>query len=409
VRLDGDLVADADEDEAEEEAGQHGVGPVAAAEPLHEQHGRDGAEHEGAAADERHEDAGLVVEADLAHQHAHVVEDGVDAGELAQEDHDVRVDDGPARARVGEEVQPRPPAGVVPLRLVLRADRLDHAEELLLGVRRREPADALPHGVRLHRAVPVHEPAGALREEDHADEEDGGEDEGGAEDVAPVALDADEDGRDGVAQHLAQRDVELVQRDQVAAQPAGDALGDVDGDGAALEADARAQDEAAGEHHAEVDGAGLQRGAHGVEDAGHDDGPAPAQGLVGGRQDQGAGDRAQRHAGVDQAGVAVGEMQRRGHEEVGAADQRLVEAGQQPAERREGDEDVGEGARAREGHLERRPPELLQARLEALELRVHGGLVEGGGLLAVDVIHLDGRPARVVALGVGHGVRSEGR
>ena len=101
-----DQVAAADEDEADEEAREHGAGPEAPPEALHVEDGGDGAEEEGAAADERHEDGLFGVEADLVHQRGHVVHDGVDAGELAEEDHDVGVDDGAARARDGEEVQP---------------------------------------------------------------------------------------------------------------------------------------------------------------------------------------------------------------------------------------------------------------------------------------------------------------
>ena len=62
-----DEVGAADDEEAEEEAGEHGAGPEAAAEALHVEDGGDGAEEEGAAADEGHEDGLLAVESDLVH------------------------------------------------------------------------------------------------------------------------------------------------------------------------------------------------------------------------------------------------------------------------------------------------------------------------------------------------------
>lgn len=79
VGLGVDEVGAADDEEAEEEAGQHGAGPEAAAEALHVEDGGDGAEEEGAPAHEGHEDGLLAVEADLVHQGRHVVHDGVDS------------------------------------------------------------------------------------------------------------------------------------------------------------------------------------------------------------------------------------------------------------------------------------------------------------------------------------------
>ena len=79
VGLGVDEVGAADDEQAEEEAGEHGAGPETPAEALHVEDGGDGAEEEGAAADEGHEDGLLAVEADLVHQGGHVVHDSVDA------------------------------------------------------------------------------------------------------------------------------------------------------------------------------------------------------------------------------------------------------------------------------------------------------------------------------------------
>ena len=62
-----DEVAAADDEQADEESGQHGAGPKAPAETLHVEDCGDGAEEEGAAADEGHEDGLFGVEPDLVH------------------------------------------------------------------------------------------------------------------------------------------------------------------------------------------------------------------------------------------------------------------------------------------------------------------------------------------------------
>ena len=67
-----DEVGAADDEEADEEARQHGAGPEAAAEALHVEDGRNGTEEQAAAADEGHEDGLLAVEADLVHQGRHL-------------------------------------------------------------------------------------------------------------------------------------------------------------------------------------------------------------------------------------------------------------------------------------------------------------------------------------------------
>ena len=72
-----DEVGTSDDEQAEEEAGQHGARPEPATETLHVEDGGDGAEEQRAATHERHEDGLLAVEADLVHQGRHVVHDGV--------------------------------------------------------------------------------------------------------------------------------------------------------------------------------------------------------------------------------------------------------------------------------------------------------------------------------------------
>ena len=66
-----DEVGAADDEEADEEAGEHGAGPEAAPEALHVEDGGDGAEEERAAAHEGHEHGLLAVESDLVHQSGH--------------------------------------------------------------------------------------------------------------------------------------------------------------------------------------------------------------------------------------------------------------------------------------------------------------------------------------------------
>ena len=62
------MVADANEDETDEEARQRREGPEAAAAGLHEEDGRDRAEEEATAADEGHVVGFELVEADLLHE-----------------------------------------------------------------------------------------------------------------------------------------------------------------------------------------------------------------------------------------------------------------------------------------------------------------------------------------------------
>ena len=87
-----DQIAATDDEQADKETGQRGASPETAAEALHEKDCGDGPKKEGAPADKRHEDRLLGVEADLAHEGRHVVHDGVDAGKLTEEDHDVGID-----------------------------------------------------------------------------------------------------------------------------------------------------------------------------------------------------------------------------------------------------------------------------------------------------------------------------
>lgn len=61
-----DEVGAADDEETDEEAGEHGAGPEAAAEAFHVEDGGDCAQEERAAADEGHEDGAFGIEADLS-------------------------------------------------------------------------------------------------------------------------------------------------------------------------------------------------------------------------------------------------------------------------------------------------------------------------------------------------------
>ncbi len=67
VSLGVNEVAAADDEQANEEAGEHSAGPEAATETLHKEYGGDGAEEEGTATDEGHKDGLFGVETDLIH------------------------------------------------------------------------------------------------------------------------------------------------------------------------------------------------------------------------------------------------------------------------------------------------------------------------------------------------------
>ena len=67
VSLGIDKVAAADDEQANEEAGEHGAGPETASEALHKENGGNGAKEEGAATDEGHKDGLFGVKPDLIH------------------------------------------------------------------------------------------------------------------------------------------------------------------------------------------------------------------------------------------------------------------------------------------------------------------------------------------------------
>jgi len=78
-----DVVADAYQDETDEETGKHSNGPETAATGLHEKDGGNGSNQERSSTNKRHVVCIVFIEADLSHENRHVVHDGVDSGELA--------------------------------------------------------------------------------------------------------------------------------------------------------------------------------------------------------------------------------------------------------------------------------------------------------------------------------------
>lgn len=175
-------------------------------------------------------------------------------------------------------------------------DRRPHDKELLAGLLLLNTADALPHLIRVEDLALVHQQTRRLWEKQHADTHDGREEQRGPQDPAPVSGHAQEDGGDGVPKNLAEGNVELVQGDEVAADSALHRLGDVHGDGAALETDAETEDDAAGDDHAVVDGTSFEGRADGVEDDGDHDGPPAAEALVDDAEREGAAYGSEGHA-----------------------------------------------------------------------------------------------------------------
>ncbi|WDK15315.1 hypothetical protein CGRA01v4_06595 [Colletotrichum graminicola] len=247
----GDLVANANDDETDEEAGKHSVGPEATTKLLHVKASRDGTNEQRATANKRHVSRFLVVEANLLHEDGHVVHDGVDSGKLAEENHDVGVDQGAAGTRDGEEVHPRVALvlGTFGDDLLLIQNRHLHDEELLLGLWRSDAANALPHLVCVQSPALVHQVTRRLGKEEHAGEHDGREDERRTEDPTPVARDVNENGGDGVAKDLTKCNVELIERDDISTDSSLGCLGDVYRDGTALKTDTQTQDNSCSDNH----------------------------------------------------------------------------------------------------------------------------------------------------------------
>ena len=344
-----DEVGAADDEEAEEEAGKHGAGPEAAAEALHVEDSGDGAEEEGAAADEGHEDGLFGVEAYLAHEGCHVVlsrwyvstagfstavikgrayHDGVDTCELPEEDHDVGVNNRSPSARHGDEVEPSERTRSRDLVVVFVLHGMLHNEEFLAILLEFGASDTFPYIERFQSAALVHEETRRFRHPKHAYQHDGGEDKRGAQHVAPAtALDIHEDSSHDVAEHLSESDVELIQRDEIPTVFASDGFSDVDRDGTALETDAQAKDDTSRDDHAEVDGAGFEGAADCVEDQRDDDGHSTTDGLVGGTEEEGTTDGAEGHAGGNETDLRGVEVEGGGHVEIGAGNEGLIDAG----------------------------------------------------------------------------------
>lgn len=79
---------------------------------------------------------------------------------------------------------------------------------------------------------------------------DGRKEEGRAQDIPPVAGNMQENGSDDISKDLAQRNIELVQRDQVTANATLDRLCDIDGDCTPLETDTKTKDDTRCNYHA---------------------------------------------------------------------------------------------------------------------------------------------------------------
>ncbi|KAG7856550.1 hypothetical protein KL919_004080 [Ogataea angusta] len=331
---DRQLVRDSDKDEADEEARKHGVGPEPAAAVVHVQDGRDGAEQQGAAADKRHEDGVFLVEADRRHQRRHVVHDGVDTRELAKEDHDVGVDKRPARSWVRDEVHPLVFSREMRVLELLLLERLDHVEELHLVGHVGDVSEPFPDRVRRAHLVLVDKVSRRLWQEKHADEQQRREKQRRAQNVSPRAVERVEHGCYGVAKHLAERDVELVQRHKVASELCRSALRNI-GRNDRLQADSKANEKPACVQALHVRRGSTQNAAHRVRDTRHHDGQSSAQKLVERRQENAATHGSHRHQSTHQRLLVRGERQGGNKRHLGTGNERLVNTRQHAAQRRE--------------------------------------------------------------------------
>jgi hypothetical protein len=120
--------------------------------------------------------------------------------------------------------------------------------------------------------------------------------EGAAKDIAPISVNSDEHGGDGIAENLAKSNVELVQRYQVTAEARFDGLGNVNWDCAAFETDTCTENNSSGNNHAVVDAASFESSADSVKDTRDDNGPATSKVLVAGRDEKCTSDRCMRLA-----------------------------------------------------------------------------------------------------------------
>ena len=97
----------------------------------------------------------------------------INTGKLAQEDHDVGVDNGAAGTGHCDEIEPGEPAGAGFGGFELVQDGVLHDEEFLAVFLQLGPADALPHVEGFEGAAFVHEKARGLGHEEHSGQHDG--------------------------------------------------------------------------------------------------------------------------------------------------------------------------------------------------------------------------------------------
>ena len=164
--------------------------------------------------------------------------DGVDTGELAEEDHNVCVDDGTAGARLGEEVHPWETVCAASSNLGLFHFGADlHDEELLASFVSGSATDTLPNLEGFEWLVLVHQVPRAFGHEEDTNTHNGREDERAAEDISPAVVESDEHGGNGIAENFSESNVELVERDEVTAKSGFDCLGNINGDSSSFKTD----------------------------------------------------------------------------------------------------------------------------------------------------------------------------
>ncbi len=111
----------------------------------------------------------------------------VDTGELAEEDHDVGVDDGAASTGYSDKVEPSEAAGAGVFRLELVEYGVLHDKEFFAVFLQLRPTNTFPDVEGFKGAAFMHEEAGGLGHEEHACQHDGREYEGGTKHISPAA------------------------------------------------------------------------------------------------------------------------------------------------------------------------------------------------------------------------------
>ncbi|KAH3670880.1 hypothetical protein OGAPHI_000591 [Ogataea philodendri] len=186
--VDRQSVRDTNKHQSDEESWKHSIGPEPASTVVHAHDGWNGTEKQSTSSNKRHEHRVLLVESNGSHQGRHVVHDSVDTGELSKENHHCGL---------------------------FLFQRLDHVQELDLGVNVLDVSKTFPDSVCGSKSSLVDKVSWGLWKEEHTGKQQGGEHERRTQNVSPGTVQRIEHGSNSVSENFSKSNIELEQGNQV--------------------------------------------------------------------------------------------------------------------------------------------------------------------------------------------------